>query len=424
MRFAHLTLVLALAVGASITGAAARAHAQPLLAPVGPDLLAQAASPDPAVRIDAIARLEAQRRPAALNLIVVMLQRDVDPRVRAAAAAAAGRSRDGAYLDALEYAAHYDYDPYVRATARAAADALFPFTRRPKMAAGLSVLCPGCGYFYLHQPGRALAYMGTTGALIASAVVVDENSPPDRSNMGTGRATPLYTAAQELWMYGIYAAYRDARLARGDDGWRYPVAREQLDDLLLAPFNPHVLKSPYVWVGVPVTLGAAAAFTLIASKLTHEPITSTRTLGDPGGVTFFGQQFSKPAGFALGEGFNATIYAPVAAAEEALFRGVIQAGLSETSLGLWGGWAAGSAIFGGAHIVNFLGAENGARNAAIAVPYIMLTGSYLGYVFVKKNFSLLTGTAIHFWYDFALSTIDFIADPDHQPFTARFAIPF
>lgn len=408
----------------SLPAAFAGAAPAAAFAPVPADLLAAAASPDPAQRSQAIARLGALGTSSAFNLIAVMLQRDLDPRVRATAASALGESRDGGYLPLLEAASSYDYDPAVRVAARAAADAIFPFTRRPKVAAGLSVLCPGCGYFYLRQSGRAAAYLATTAALIAGTYAVVDNSPPDRSDLGTGRATPLATAAQELWMYGIFAAYRDARLARGDLGWRYPVAREQMTDLLVAPFNPRVLKSRYVWIGVPVTLTAAVGFSYLASKIVHDTSPPTRMLGDPGGVTFFGRRYGTAAGFGLGEGFNATIYAPVAGAEEALFRGVIQAGLSETSLGLWGGWAVGSAIFGAAHVVNFLGADNGWRDASLAVPYIMLTGSYLGYVYIKKSFSLLTGTAIHFWYDFLLSTLQFAADPDHQPFTARFAIPF
>jgi len=40
------------------------------------------------------------------------------------------------------------------------------------------------------------------------------------------------------------------------------------------------------------------------------------------------------------------------------------------------------------------------------------------------NFSLETSVAIHFWYDFALATLDFMADPDHQPFVLRFGMPF
>jgi hypothetical protein len=53
----------------------------------------------------------------------------------------------------------------------------------------------------------------------------------------------------------------------------------------------------------------------------------------------------------------------------------------------------------------------------------MVTGSYLGFLYVHSDFSLLRGVAVHFWYDFLLATIDFVADPDHQPFVMSFGMP-
>jgi membrane protease YdiL (CAAX protease family) len=393
---------------------------------VPPELLARAASFDPAARIAAVTSLAALATPAALDLLAVMLTRDIDPRVRAWAATALGASRNPDFVPALEMAARADPDPAVRAAAEAAARAVGPFARRPKAAAGFSVLCPGCGYFYLREPARAIAFLGAAGALLGAALVVRDQTPVDATGEHPdGRALPLEMAIQELWFYGIFASYRDARLARDDAGARFPVAREHLPELVVAPFNPHILKSPYVWAGLPALIGAAVGYTYLVSRfvsLDNGP--ATRTLGDPGGVTFFGHHYGTAAGLALGSGYNATLYDMVAVGEESLFRGVVQAGLSETSLGLWGGWALGSAIFGSIHAFNFIGEEQGFKNAAVAVPYIALTGSYLGYVFIKKNFSLLTGVAIHFWYDFALATIDFISDPDHQPFVARVSFPF
>jgi hypothetical protein len=406
---------------------AAPARAQGPAAPALPDdVLARAASPDPAERMAAATSLGARPTPAATNLLVVLLSRDVDPRVRAWAATVLGGTRNADALPSLELAAGYDWDPGVRAAAAAARDALAPFARRPKLAAGLSVLCPGCGYFYLRRPERAAAFLGAGAALFGAAYAVVENTPADPfGNHPDGRALPLELGLQNLWFYGIFATYRDARLARGDAGARFPVARDELGDLVIAPFNPNVVKSPYVWAGLPALLGAAVGWGYLVSRFTSISMqTSTRSLGDPGGVTFFGRRYGTGAGFALGETYNLALYDPVAVGEESLFRGVVQAGLSETSLGLWGGWAVGSAIFGGLHSFNFIGEEQGFETAAVAVPFITLTGSYLGYVFIKQHFSLRTGVAIHFWYDFALATLDFIADPDHQPFVVRVALPF
>ena len=141
-------------------------------------------------------------------------------------------------------------------------------------------------------------------------------------------------------------------------------------------------------------------------------------------MRFFGKQYQTSTGFVLGEAYFLSIFVPVGIGEEALFRGVVQAGLSETSLGLWGGWALGSVIFGGIHALNFIGQPSGFKTTTIAVPFITATGSYLGYVFIRQKFSLLASTAIHFWYDFGLSTLGFIFDPDNQPFNVRISLPF
>jgi membrane protease YdiL (CAAX protease family) len=393
------------------------------------DLLARAASLDPAQRARAVGALEALATPAAWDLVLVMLQRDFDPSVRFAAAVALGASRDPDATSPLEYAAMVDPDPAVRAAAAASCTAVAPFGKRPKVAAGFSVLCPGCGYFYLGQPQQALTILAGDAALILAGLAVLRQSPlvtdGTKVTHDTGRSQPLFIAAQNLWFYGVFASYRDARLARGDFGAHYPVAREGLSDLLLAPFNPRVLKRPWVWAGLPLMLGAAVGASYAISRATSEGMgTTMRSLGDPGGVQFFGRHYGTGAGFALGEAYNVSLFLPVGVGEEALFRGVVQAGLSETPLGLWGGWAVGSAIFGAVHTFNFVGDTNGVRTAALAVPYLMVTGSYLGYIYVRTDFSLATGAAVHFWYDFLLGTLDFIADPDHQPFVLRFATPF
>jgi membrane protease YdiL (CAAX protease family) len=423
-RWAGLVLALAAAIAAP---APARAQAgEPRAAPVPDELLARAAAPDVVTRVGAVASLQALATPAAFQLLLVMLQRDLDPRVRAAAAGALGASRDPDFEPALVWASAADADAGVRAAAAASRAAVAPFGKRPKLAAGLSVLCPGCGYFYLERPQRAVAFLGAGAGLLSAGLAVQAASPLDADgHHEVGRATPLYQGILELWFYGIYATYRDARVARGDLGARFPVAKEELPEMLLAPFNPHVLKSPWVWAGVPAMLGAAVGASYLMSRASSTSTAAQmRALTDGRGVQFFGRHYGTAEGVALGETYNASLFLPVAVAEESLFRGVVQAGLSEGPLGLWGGWAVGSAIFGAAHTFNFIGDENGVKEAALAVPYLMVTGSYLGLLYVHSGFSLLRGVAVHFWYDFLLATMDFVANPDHQPFVMRFATPF
>ena len=43
---------------------------------------------------------------------------------------------------------------------------------------------------------------------------------------------------------------------------------------------------------------------------------------------------------------------------------------------------------------------------------------------MQTGYRLETSVAMHFWYDFGLSTVSFLADPEHQPFIARMGMTF
>lgn len=414
-----------------LVGFAAVARAEPAV----PDdpwlpaaLLARAASMNPGERAAAAAELAQLRTMRAENLLAVMLQRDYDPGVRAAAARALGTTHNPEHIAALRWSAANDTGPGVREAATVAADTLAPFSFSPRWAAAYSTLCPGCGYFYLHQPGRAAVYLGGAAAMVLLGLHVEDDNPTAPNGVRLqDHDDPLdpltVLAVQNLWFYGIFATYRDARIAHADLGYRYPVAKEQLTDLLAAPFNPQVLKSPWVWAGVPLLLGAGVVITKLLSPTAFG--SGSRSLTDGKGVNFFGYHYGTGSGVALGETYNLGQYLLVGVGEESLFRGVIQAGLSETSLGLWGGWASASVIFGGAHAFNYVdGSDRGFKRAAIAVPYLMATGGYLGLCYINTDFSLAAGTAAHFWYDFLLSTLTFIGDPEHQPWVVQYGRPF
>src|SRR6185295_19132121 len=137
-------------------------------------------------RVAAAIELGRVGTPAATELLVVLLQRDVDPRVRAAAAVQLGTSGNGDLVEKLDFAAHADWDPAARAAATTSSRAVAPFARRPRMAAGLSVLCPGCGYFYLGEPRRALAFLGSAAALIVAGIEVGDHSPAPPPGVDAG----------------------------------------------------------------------------------------------------------------------------------------------------------------------------------------------------------------------------------------------
>jgi len=422
-----------LSVNATAFALALVLFARPLAAQTGPErayaLSQSQVASERSLAADALAELG---DPPAIERLGLLLQLDREPSVRLAAARAFARIRNPAYEPWLRQSAAVDPDPQVRAAAERSAGILWGLGRSPRQAAGLSLMCPGCGYFHLQQPGRAAAYLGTTAALLAGGLLLAREDGASLSLWGDGEgprmtpttaplALPLLSAAQNLWFYGVFASYRDARLARGDSGYRYPVSHEGLIDLVTAPVRPSVLKRPWFWAGLPVALGAAIGFSALVSP--QDVGKDVRSLGDGRGVWFLGRHYPTAPGVILGETYYAGLFWPVGVGEEALFRGTLQPALCDW-LGLWPGWALTSVIFGGVHLFNFVGQPDGLSTAAKALPFLTAVGSYFGLTAIKTGYTLETSVALHVWYDFLIGTAAFVADPDHQPFALRFGMPF
>ncbi len=388
--------------------------------PPAPDRYARAADPDPAARASAADELAHDPSPRAVELLLVLHRRDVDPAVRGRAAGAIALRRDPALGDALRHSAAADPDPGVRDASAAAYRKLRPWGKRPGIAAGLSLLCPGCGQLYLGEREGA-AYLGATVALAGTSVglLLDQQISID----GTARsarvplAIPLLIGAQNLWFYSIFDAYRDARVMRGDTGYKHAISRESLGQLASAPFRPKVLASPWVWGGVPLALGAGLAVSYLASR--GDDAEERPTIFEVREVNVLGHRFSRGLGFAAGSAYYAALFVPVGVGEEALFRGLIQTELEER-FGTWGGLTLASAIFGAVHTVNFL---DDPKSALIAVPVITVLGSAMGLAYTRTGHRLETSVAMHFWYDFLLSAAAFAIDPQHQPFVVQYGGP-
>src|SRR5258705_10212582 len=111
-----------------------------------PERYVHVTDPDPAVRARAAQELAADPNPHAVEALVILATRDRDPSVRVAAAQAIAERRDPDLDDVLKHAAMTDADPSVRAAASTAHEHLWPWGKQPRLAAGLSVICPGCGH--------------------------------------------------------------------------------------------------------------------------------------------------------------------------------------------------------------------------------------------------------------------------------------
>jgi len=389
--------------------------------PPAPERYTLAASPDPAVRQTAADELVFDPAPSASQMLLTLHMRDTDPTVRAHAADAILRRHDTSLDYALDASRQRDPDPNVRAASAAAYSRLHAWRKSPGKAGGLSLLCPGCGHFYLGDDVGWAYLLGSAG-LVGGGIALISGESVSLSGASSSAKVPiglaLATAGQNLWFYSIFDAYRDARVARGDEGYDIPITRETLDELYTAPFRPSVLKSPWFWAGVPAMLALGIGVSYLAERGDDDPAAPTPpTIFEVDKVNFLGKNFSPGAGFALGSAYYAALFSAVGVGEEALFRGVVQTELEER----WGlpGVAVASAIFGAIHITNF----KDARTVAIAIPTLSVLGGVLGLAYRATDHKLATSVAMHFWYDTLLSLAAFAVDPQSQPFTVQYASP-
>ena len=110
----------------------------------------------------------------------------------------------------------------------------------------------------------------------------------------------------------------------------------------------------------------------------------------------------------------------VAVAEEIAFRGLVQSGAARATSEL-GGFAIGTAVFGPFHALNalVLPEEERLSYLAIGVPWITLTGSWLGLVYMWGDYRLGGPIAVHWWYNMLISAAAFAANPEDNLFRAN-----
>ncbi len=275
-------------------------------------------------------------------------------------------------------------------------------------------LWPGIGQACLGRPEEAalLATMAGAelGAGVAALVVIPAESQTGDILSGSGRGVAII-GVQNLWMYSLSRSALDLQLAQ----WKPYAPQDTLGEMVIAPFNVQVLKRPAVFGGILGLTGAAIALNALGS----EPV-------QRGPPNFFGATVPDAAGYPLAAGLGTVLFQHVAIGEEIAFRGLLQPELVRLTNNEHAGWALASLAFGGVHATNALAlpAEERLGYLLFAVPYITLTGSWLGLASRWSGYSLAPPIAIHFWYDFALSATVFVMDPEHNTFSARLAVPF
>ncbi len=267
--------------------------------------------------------------------------------------------------------------------------------KKPWVAVSLSSLFPGLGHMYLGDHQTASALMGTTSlglGLLSGGII----------HRPAGIITTV-TTLQATSFYGIYAAYRDARLHNGSFHYSYQMPTDNLSDLAFAPFRWNVLKKPQVWGGLLGCLAAGSALTYFAYPEKEKMQTHSASTSIP-----------------------SIIALPVGLGEEAFFRGYLQSALSE-ALNPTAGTILSSVIFAAAHQANAYGlsSDHRWRYYAFSMPFLAAVGAYCGWM-THESHSLQQSVALHTWYDFILFSVGALADnamiTGHPGFA--FAMPF
>jgi len=240
--------------------------------------------------------------------------------------------------------------------------------------------------------------------------------------LGAGLARGFDSAAAEVPLL----AYADLLTASTVDvvldaqrAERLPfVPQETLSELARAPFDARVLSRPAVWAGIAGALAAS----LLLSRIVDGPL-DTRNFGTR--PVLFGSQTQDAVGYPIAAAIGMGLFEHVAVAEEGAFRGVLQSGWSRTS-GETAGWAYASLAFGLLHAGNlpFIDRKDRLKYLYSAVPFITVLGGYLGLTYRWSDYSLSAPVAVHYWYDFLIEAIDFLADPKNSPLSMRVGFAF
>jgi membrane protease YdiL (CAAX protease family) len=274
----------------------------------------------------------------------------------------------------------------------------------------LGFLFPGLGQLCLGKTAEGATMAALAAAQGATAVAVALET---RDGEHPGVVFPL-AGLQDLYVYGLADVAITGSLARG----ALYAPQDSLLDLAAAPFNHQVMKRPGVWGGLLVTLAVG----LGASIALGGGVDASEIGEDP---NLFGHTVDGRIGYPLGGLAAGALFSQVAGAEEALFRGFIQSSIARTH-GETAGWIGGTILFGAAHAPNALALDPADRRDYLVygLPIITAAGAYLGWLYRQSDYSLAPPTALHFWYDFLLSTTLFVLEPQRSIFAARLSIPF
>lgn len=286
--------------------------------------------------------------------------------------------------------------------------------REASCSAATSLWFPGGGQLCQGRTAEGALFASLAAAEIATgvgAVVAQGEGLDGLDHPAVGVSA---VALQNLWVY----SYADAVFVEQRAARMPFVPMDEPHELALAPFDPNVMGDVDVWLGLSLLLAAGIGVSVAVDESFDTGHAGERP-------NLFGRELSRPLGYPLAAGVGAGLFEHVALGEESLFRGLIQSSMARNT-GETEAWVAASLAFGVAHAPNVavVPAAERVRYLVVGVPFLTVTGSYLGLLYRWHDYSLAASTAVHFWYDLLLSATFFALDPGHSPLSARVSVPF
>ena len=288
--------------------------------------------------------------------------------------------------------------------------------KRTAVAGWLGLFFPGLGHHYLGEHTRGFVFLGAESVELTAAVVTVSTSgwdPDNPADTRYQRALLPLAWLQNTHLLGVYDAWRLARLRAPEGRFRTPTPTPATEELLWAPLAFGQLRRPGVAIPLAAVFGAGIGLSYLARE------EGPGSFYELDRIPVFSREVDRSAALGVALGYYGTTFYAVGIGEEALFRGVIQTAFEE-KMGPTFGWLTATAFFGLLHAAN--GSTPG--QSAVAVGVTSVVGGYLGWMYQRDGYDLTGPTFFHTWYDVGIGLTVFLLDPENQPFTASFSVPF
>ena len=256
---------------------------------------------------------------------------------------------------------------------------------------------PGGTHFYEGDVGDGLAFSIAEVSLFAAGIIMNEKIGRDNKtelNIPMLLSGQLYTV--DKWSYFQKSLLR---LQHNYPGLPLQFDSTPLSELLLAPFNPKVIKSPLVII--------FAVLGVIDGHVSYPK--SNKLYSDISTIIAANNQMSRDTGTYYYEGMALSISCGAAISEEMAFRGLMLP-IMDYTYGKRVGLITTSMTFGLLHLLN-----PDIDKPLYLVSQATLAGFVFGHHVQHNDYKLSQVIAAHFWYNFVSMTTTWITNPKENP---------